>query len=300
MFRLVLIFCGIAVIGCANRSNTRVISAPNKQLTNLAQITKGAAAAAKAMEFKNPSLRPRSLTPSSVVKILPPQHRIALSYHHTSLNGVILSMVSFDDREHQLRVADQQNGLGTRWLDAKSAAATYRGLAAINGGFFTPEGKPLGLVIETGTKRGYINKSSLGAGIYISTKSGSTIIRRKKYASSSLAANAHNLLQTGPMLAESGKAISGLSKRSSRVRSFIAWDGRNHWAIGHAEPCTLDALSKALAGASPAGFKISTAANLDGGRSSDLWVGSRVKNGGKTHRTFFNKAVRNYLVLTPR
>jgi len=300
MFRLVLILCGMAVVGCANRSNTRVSPDPNKQPTNPAQITKGATAAAKAMEVKNPSLRPPSLTPSPVVKIVSPQPRIALSYHHTSQNGVILSMVSFDDRQHQLRIADQPNGLGTRWLDAKSAATTYRGLAAINGGFFTPEGKPLGLVIETGTKRGYINKSSLGAGIFISTKSDSTIIRREKYASSSLAANAYNLLQTGPMLAERGKAISGLSKTNSRPRSFIAWDGKNHWAIGYAEPCTLDALSRALAGTSPTGFKISTAVNLDGGRSSDLWVGPSVKNGTKTHRSFLNKAVRNYLVLIPR
>jgi len=292
MLRLVLILCGLAVIGCANRSNTRVSPELDRPLINPPQITKGA----------NPSLR-RSEQPSltsPVVEIVSPQSRIALAYHRTSRNGVALSMVSFDDRKHQLRVADQQNGLGTRWKDAKSAAATYRGLAAINGGFFTPEGKPLGLVIETGTKRGYVNKSSLGAGMFVSTKTDSSIIRRERYNASSLAANAYNLLQTGPMLAEGDKAIIGLSKNNSRPRSFIAWDGKNHWAIGYAAPCTLDALSRALAGNSPSGFKIHTAVNLDGGRSSDLWAGPYVKNGNKTHRTFLNKSVRNYLVLIPR
>jgi uncharacterized protein YigE (DUF2233 family) len=172
MLRLVLIFCGLTVIGCANRSNTHVTPAPDRPLTNPPQITEGA---------EKPILAP------SVVKIVPPQKKIALAHHRTSRNGVILSMVSFDGRKHQLRVADQQNGLGSRWIDAKSAATTYRGLAAINGGFFTPEGKPLGLVIETGTKRGYINKSSLGAGMFVSSKAGSAIIRREQYRSSSIA-----------------------------------------------------------------------------------------------------------------
>ena len=285
MLRLVLIFCGLTVIGCANRSNTHVTPAPDRPLTNPPQITEGA---------EKPILAP------SVVKIVPPQNKIALAHHRTSRNGVILSMVSFDGRKHQLRVADQQNGLGSRWIDAKSAATTYRGLAAINGGFFTPEGKPLGLVIETGTKRGCINKSSLGAGMFVSSKAGSAIIRREQYRSSSIAPHAYNLLQTGPILAERARPISGLSKTSSRPRSFIAWNGKNHWAIGYAESCTLDALSRALAGTSPAGFKIHTAVNLDGGRSSDLWAGPYVKNGNKTHRTFLNKAVRNYLVLIPR
>lgn len=272
----------------------------------------GACAPGTDTRVKTPIIPPETQSPRPQLTVKPPikeespalvrpsQALIPLTYHHTSRHGVTLSMVSFDDRVHQLRVADQQEGPGTRWTTSQQAAATYRGLAAINGGFFTPEGKPLGLLIETGTKRGYVNKSSLGAGMFVSSKTGTAIIRRERYATSSQAANAFNLLQTGPMLAEKGRAITGLSKTSSRPRSFLAWDGHNHWAMGYAGPCTLDALSRALAGASPAGFKIKIAVNLDGGRSSDLWVGPHVKNGGKTHRSLINKAVRNYLVLIPR
>lgn len=231
---------------------------------------------------------------------LPEQPNLPLAYHHTSRSGVIMSLVSFDDRTFQLRVADQPNGIGTRWRNAQSAAATYRGLAAINGGFFTPTGNPLGLLIETGTKRGAINRSSLGAGMFVSSPTNSAIIRRQHYQTSSTAARAYNLLQSGPMLAAHGQTINGLSKTKPRPRSFIAWDGKNHWAIGYAEPCTLDALSQALAGTSPAGFNINTALNLDGGSSANLWVGPDALNGHQTHRPFFHKAVRNYLVLIPR
>lgn len=223
-----------------------------------------------------------------------------LAYHRTSSQGVTLAMVCFDDREYQLRVADQPDGCGSRWMDARSAAGSYRGLAAINGGFFTPEGKPLGLLMETGTSRGHINQSSLGAGMFISSKTASAIIRRERYSSSRLAAEAYNLLQTGPMLVERGQPVTGLSKANHRPRSFIAWDGGHHWAIGHAQSTTLAALAKALANTSPKGFNINTALNLDGGRSSDLWVGPEVPNGNQTHRSFLNKPVRNYLVLIPR
>jgi len=226
----------------------------------------------------------------------PPQKRIPLAYHQTSRHGVTLYLVSFDDRDYHLRVADQPKGVGTRWTSAREAASSYDGVAAINGGFFTPEGKPLGLLIETGTRRGSINKSSLGAGYYISSPRGDSLVRRTQATLS----GAYNLLQTGPMLVENARAVSGLSRKARRPRSFIAWDGKHHWAIGYANSCTLHELSLALAGSSPAGFEITTAINLDGGRSSDLWVGSTVKNGGKSHSGLFNKSVRNYLVLKKR
>lgn len=185
-------------------------------------------------------------------------------------------------------------------MDARSAAASYNGLAAINGGFFTPEGKPLGLLIEEGIKRGHLNPSSLGTGIYASSGHGSALIRRERHPSSRIAAQADNLLQAGPMLVEGGKAVPGLSINKHRPRSFIAWDGKHHWAIGHAGPCTLADLARALASSPIEDFKVMTALNLDGGRSSDLWVGPQLRGGGHSHRSLLNKAVRNYLVLTTR
>lgn len=241
--------------------------------------------------LKSP-VTPRANTPSQ--KLSP------LAYHQTTHNGIIISTVSYDDRAHQLRIADQPNGPGSRWLTAEQAAATYGALAAINGGFFTPQGKPLGLLIETGTPRGSLNKSSLGSGIFISPKGNPSIIRREVYTKKQTHWNAYNLLQTGPMLAENGQTISGLSKTNNRPRSFIAWDGQHHWMIGHASSCTLADLSLALAGRNLAGVTIKVSVNLDGGRSSDLWVSSRIQGGGKSHRGFLNKTVRNYLVLTPR
>lgn len=229
-----------------------------------------------------------------------PQLIMPLAYHSVLSQGITISAVYFDDRKFQLTVADQADGCGSQWLDAKSAALSCDGYAAINGGFFTPEGKPLGLLVASGIKRGSLNNSSLGAGIFISSKNKSAIVRRELYAPSSVANNVENILQAGPMLVEHGKATSGLSDQNERPRSFIAWDGNHHWAIGHIDSSTLAGVAKALSETSLNGFKASTVLNLDGGRSSDLWAGPRVPSGPKTHRSFLNKPVRNYLVITSR
>lgn len=228
------------------------------------------------------------------------QRKLPLRYHNTTRDGIRIYLVSFDDRDYTLTVADQPGGTGSRWTTAQQAAASRNGIASINGGFFTPDGKPLGILIDSGSQRGGWNKSSLGAGIYLSSNSRSAIIRRETYQKTRDSWQPSDLLQTGPMLVESGSPISGLSKNNQRPRSFIAWDGKHHWAIGYTEPCTLANLSNALANRTPGGFEIKTAVNLDGGRSSDLWASSKVPGGGKTHRGFFNKPVRNYLVLKAR
>lgn len=244
---------------------------------------------------------PKETTSPSPAPPRPIQPKCPLAYHHTSRNGIVLSLVSFDDRDFQLQVADQTNGPGTHWRDARSAAQAQGGVAAINGGFFTPEGKPLGFLISHGQRRGANNRSSLGAGIFLSTPEQSAITRRGQYFQSPHSwGKIQQLMQTGPMLAEQKRPITGLSKNNQRRRCFIAWDGQHHWAIGYAEPCSLKELSRALAGKAPAGFTIQSAVNLDGGRSSDLWVGSQVSGGNHTHRSFLNKPVRNYLIVVPR
>ena len=80
--------------------------------------------------------------------------RAPLSYHTETKGGVTLHLVSFDSRSHQLRVIDQPNGPGSQWPDAATLGKSKNALAAINAGFFTPEGEPLGLVIEQGADAG--------------------------------------------------------------------------------------------------------------------------------------------------
>ena len=213
----------------------------------------------------------------------------------TSVGGILIIGVSYDGRSHRIAVADQEGGPGSKWADAAAAAKPYGGVAAINGGFFTPEGKALGLVVSGGRKTGNVNRaSSLGAGIFAE---GSTpvLVRRERGSDSG------EILQSGPFLVESGRSVPGLSTKSSSARSFIAWDGASGWILARTGSCSLSELSSGLAGAEIGGVKkIESALNLDGGRSSDLWISSAVQGGPLHERPLWNKPVRNFLVLIPR
>jgi uncharacterized protein YigE (DUF2233 family) len=225
-----------------------------------------------------------------------PQSVLLTKLHQINHEGIQFNLITFDTRNQQLVVADQPNGPGSIWADAAAAAKAHNGIAAITGGFFTPEGKPLGIVISNGNKLGSFNASSLGSGLFFHTPIGARIARKSAWDTLKKSPPAH-LLQSGPMLLENSKPITGLSNKNSRPRSFIATDGKNHWCIGHADSCSLSQLSEALASIKTSEFRPSTALNLDGGRSSDLWVSSSINGGPNEIRPFWNKPVRNFLVL---
>lgn len=210
------------------------------------------------------------------------------------MSGIPITAVTFDSRTHLLAVADQPGGPGSRWADAAAAGRELGGIAAVNGGFFTPEGEPLGLVVSGGKKSGSPNRaSSLGAGLFVGGSSPS--LRRRDGGT-----DAPDVLQSGPFLVENGRTVAGLSKDNSTARTFIGWDGAHGWFIARTGSCSLATLGQALAGAEIGGMKARTVLNLDGGRSSDLWVSADVSGGPVFQRPFWNKPVRNFLVLTPR
>jgi len=214
------------------------------------------------------------------------------------ISGITFEGVIFDSRRHRLLVADQTGGPGSRWPDAETAGKSRNALAAINAGFFTPEGAPLGLVRSAGKPAGHWNSSSLGSGFW--HDSGNPAISRRGNFTASNAKNATELIQAGPLLVENGRPVSGLDDQKPSVRTVILWDGGTGWWIGRSGPCTLSALSKALASDSPTGWPIRHALNLDGGRSSDLWVSNVISGGPLVRRAAWNRPVRNFLLLVEK
>lgn len=227
--------------------------------------------------------------------------RHPLRAQSTNVAGIKLSYVSFDTRTHTLAVVDQ-SGIGTSYQTAAEVTRRHGALATINGGFFTPEGQPLGVVYENGKKAGSLNTaSSLGSGVlYVDKKLAQPVIARRASFRKWLqdpAFEPKEVIQSGPFLIENGRAVSGLADKEPRVRSLLLWDGKHHFAIAQCDAITLRNLAGALASQSLPGFRVEVALNLDGGRSSDLHVSSRVSGGPLTLRRWLNKPVRNYLVL---
>jgi hypothetical protein len=216
-----------------------------------------------------------------------------------TLSNIQFQGVAFDSRSHTLKPIDQANGPGTQYLSARDCATKQQALLAINAGFFTPEGEPLGLVISNRKYSGSWNSSSsLGSGIYRIDPSGITSISRR--TQSSAVSNSKELLQAGPLLIENHQPISGLDPSKVAMRSVLLHDGGHRWWIGIASPCSLADLSTTLSSQSPAGWKISHALNLDGGRSTDLFVSSEISGGSLEQKSLMNRQVRNFLVLQAR
>ncbi|WP_234043540.1 phosphodiester glycosidase family protein [Luteolibacter yonseiensis] len=248
-----------------------------------------------------PQVAAASLPPPSVLPpprpaspVTPPRVTIR------EISGITFEGVSFDSRSHRLRVVDQPGGPTSRFADSSSAAKANGGIAAVNAGFFTPEGAPLGLVVSDGKISGSWNTSSLGSGVWYEAPGGGNAITRRETLGRPGAAAMSGLLQAGPLLIENHRPVSGLEATKPSVRMLILWDGGTGWWIGRGSTCTLAQLGSALAGGSPAGWPIRSALNLDGGRSSDLWISESVSGGPLLRRSPWNRPVRNFLVLVPR
>ncbi|MGD7652001.1 MAG: phosphodiester glycosidase family protein, partial [Verrucomicrobiales bacterium] len=206
-----------------------------------------------------------------------------------------------DSRTHRLAIVDQPDGPGSRFPDAAAAGRSRNAIASINGGFFTPQGKPLGLTVSNGSSSGYWNTaSSLGSAVWHESKSGKSSITRRNSIGKSATLASRDALQTGPLLVENGQPVAGLSTRKSAVRSIILWDGGSRWWLGRTSSCSLASLAKSLAGHSPANWPVQHAVNLDGGLSSDLWISGKIPGGPVTIRPLWNRSVRNFIVLLPR
>jgi len=240
---------------------------------------------------------PSEPSPSAPAFRILPTARAVIS--RKTVSGIKFEGVSFDSRSHQLLVVDQAKGPGSEFATSADAARKNRALLAINAGFFTPEGKPLGLVVSNGKSAGAWNSaSSLGNGIYRESSAGAASISRR--GSRSVTSDAKQLLQAGPLLLENGNRISELNNSKTALRSILLTDGGTRWWIGKTSPCTLAALGSALASGSPAPWKAQNALNLDGGRSTDLFISSSIPGGPVNRRGFLNRPVRNFLILKRR
>ena len=235
--------------------------------------------------------------PLKAPELIPPPRPPQLSC--TTLDGITFEGLTFDSRTHRLQVIDQPSGPGSLYPTAQDLAEKTNALLAINAGFFTPQGTPLGLVISSGKSSGSWNStSSLGSGLYRETPSGTPSITRR--SSQNRISGARELLQAGPLLLENGSPISGLEATKTASRSIILTDGKSHWWIGITSPTTLASLTAALGENSPCPWQPRTALNLDGGRSTDLFISGKISGTPLNRRTFLNRPVRNFLILKSR
>lgn len=207
---------------------------------------------------------------------------------------ISFQVVAFDSRQYDLKVIDQPEdyaGGGQITACMRQAGA----VAGVNGGFFTPQFTPMGLMIADGKSTGAWQANKLLTGAVVAGGGKPQLLWNDEARSRQKAAQ---FLQAGPRLVDGGRAITGLERIKHTTRTFIATDGGTRWIFGLARGTSLGELADVLATTEIVpGLPIQRALNLDGGRSSALYYRTA---DNREHSDPGWSTVRNYLAIVPR
>ena len=144
-------------------------------------------------------------------------------------------------------------------------------LAGVNGGYFHPDNRPLGLVVSAGRTVHPLVRAQLLSGVLVVTSGQLTLMRVQEFSPS---ASPSQALQTGPFLIDHRKPVSGLNDTKRARRTVVLSDKSSRYGMVVTESFfTLAELAALLA--TPGivhELEITRALNLDGGTSSALWA----------------------------
>lgn len=176
------------------------------------------------------------------------------------------------------------------WLDQ---AMTDRGcLAGVNGGYFHPDARPIGLVVSEGQQLHAFERARLLSGVLVVPQRAPVLLRVAEFLPESPLAGA---LQAGPFLVDHGQAVRGLEATKRARRTAVVMGATGRYALVVADSAlTLAEMAGLLVSPDVLHeMRITRALNLDGGSSSALWV----RGGGSDLYRPELKRVRNFLCV---
>ena len=214
--------------------------------------------------------------------------RIVMSEGDTS-ESATLDLALFSTKSATVRVLDNPAG-----NDLAAAMRRERCLAGVNGGYFDPENKPVGLLVSEGKVIAPLRKARLLSGVMLVSSGQLQLLRTAEYSSKRKPTAA---LQCGPFLVDRGQPVPGLNDTRPARRTFIITGGADRAALGFCSGVTLAELGEILAtpGVMP-DLKVQRALNLDGGSSSAFWFAGEQSPFSISER----KTVRNFVAVVPK
>ena len=211
----------------------------------------------------------------------------------------VLTLVFFKEGAGTFRVVDQGPDESKPAHSGLAEAMKKKGcIAGTNGGFFQKNFAPLGLQIADGKRTGnFTSGSSLLSGvIYVKASESPQLVRRGEFKDSK---EITQLLQSGPFLVDSGKAITTLDKVKTANRTFVLKGADGWWALGRTTRITLAEAGAILAAPGVISeTKVEHALNLDGGSSTAIWARG-AEAGGADHYKRSWAVVRNFIGIVP-
>ncbi len=204
----------------------------------------------------------RTIEPSGIL--------VSFSFETPTSEQAEVQALIFEEKDFSLLVVDQplQDQSLLEMMQKTSC------VAGINGGYFQPDGTPLGLLVHYGKMIHPQQRGSILSGFFVSSPEKMTILRLGE----EIPASAREVLQAGPFLLDHARPVIGLESTKKACRSFLATSDQGMWVMGIISPVTLDQASHILDALSGVlseekkEKKLTRALNLDGGSSSSFWA----------------------------
>ena len=219
------------------------------------------------------------------------EHRYIVVEDGDSGDRASLELAVFSTKSCRLRIVDQPT---EPRQDLDEAMQSGNFLAAVNGGYFDPEYRPIGLLIVDGAIIAPLLKARLLTGVLSAFGKKVQIARISEF---SWTQKPEAALECGPMVVDLGKSVRGLESTKAARRTFVAVGSGDKAALGFCSDVTLADLSNILAVVVIPEFKIQRALNLDGGSSSAFWF---KRANGSTFSISEQKTVRDFVAIVPR
>ena len=190
-----------------------------------------------------------------------------------------------------LRVIDQPRAPRRDLAEVMTGSGA---LAGVNGGYFDPQGAPVGLLVSGGRVLSPLRKAKLLSGVLSARGNQIEIVRATHFR---MGSKVQAAVQCGPLLVEDATPVAGLNATRPARRTFAALDGKGRVALGVSSALSLAQLARILSVTDAAGeMKIVRALNLDGGSSSAFWFAGHEKNFSLPEL----KTVRDFVAIVPR
>ena len=219
------------------------------------------------------------------------EHRHLVVQDSGNNRRAIIDVALIAAKSGTLRVID--NPTGSEGL----ADAMRRGncVAGINGGYFDPNFKLIGLTISDGMIISPLTRARLLTGVLCSSYRGIEIVRLGEFSTKQ---KLNAAVECGPFLIDLGNRIRGLDVTRSARRTFAAVARGGKAALGVSSDLSLAQLSDVLSTISLRDdFKIWRALNLDGGSSSAFWF---ARKEGDAFSIPEEKSVRDFVAIAPK
>jgi len=201
-----------------------------------------------------------------------------------------VDVVVFSAKSCALRVIDNPEGESLSTIMKREKC-----VCSVNGGYFDPEFKPIGLRISNGETFSPLRRARMITGILLQSDRGIDVLRVGEF---SRAKRITSAIQSGPFLVESSTPVRGLNSSQLARRTFAGIANRDRALLGVCSDVSLSELANILATVAVAGnSKIRRAMNLDGGSSSAFWF---ARENGSVFSIRGQKPVRDFVGVVAR